>query len=619
MSEKKSDDDVVPVGETKQAQQEPEKEMTAEEIKLQQLRKKYPVAMGLDSIKPRKYKRKKDQYRSFSSIMQNEIDEASRTFVTLYSMYERKPFLEPLEDQETLENVTAEITFGISDDAFDVKITVAGEDQWLVPQANVGISFEEGFCEVSLEPVKDQYGSVDVNIEVHDVGGVSKHEFSLNIVQDKTKIEQQDDGKGKKKKKRRRTSFLVNPAAASKSSGTKVEDTGEDFEDRDENPRAWNTMHVCDWMLEVGLSKFAKTFASKEVTGAQMLNFTPEELRDSYGVAKTRDRDKFVKFLIKLREQSEIAEHSERERKMEEEAREKLRLEKEARRAVARGEGDGGGGGGSSSSSGGVGDDFRKSASEGLDPWLCGHAPRITRGECGDVDMDAYGIVYELLKIKTLDGTILHDSTFIDLCCEDGRYVMSAALGLPFLRCIGLQSIEQERVAAQRFVQRYNTRFRKNMPKQKQRQRIAVIDTLPEHYDRIDEATALFLHWPILEDLFYKKKDRFYYWTDLTTILNDCRKGCMLVVTDDSVYSPFEEDDDDELIHAEARPGNVLDGWTILRGPTTHHFSKGERKIYVYKKAASFDSGTLELLEDERDEEADDQKRLQELEEDATE
>ena len=93
----------------------------------------------------------------------------------------------------------------------------------------------------------------------------------------------------------------------------------------------------------------------------------------------------------------------------------------------------------------------------------------------------------------------------------------------------------------------------------------------------------------------------------------------MLVVTDDSVYSPFEEDDDDELIHAEARPGNVLDGWTILRGPTTHHFSKGERKIYVYKKAASFDSGTLELLEDERDEEADDQKRLQELEEDATE
>ena len=38
MSEKTSDDDVVPVGETKQAQQEPEKEMTAEDFNAQQQR-----------------------------------------------------------------------------------------------------------------------------------------------------------------------------------------------------------------------------------------------------------------------------------------------------------------------------------------------------------------------------------------------------------------------------------------------------------------------------------------------------------------------------------------------------------------------------------------------------
>tara|TARA_B100000780_G_scaffold277789_1_gene249335 strand:- start:833 stop:1909 length:1077 start_codon:yes stop_codon:yes gene_type:complete len=283
----------------------PTVELTAAELKLEQLTKKYPLAMGLQSIKPKKKRTKPDQYRSFSLIMQTEIESAAKTFVTLYSMYERKPFLEPVENQETLENVAAEITFGISDDAFEVKIEVAGEDQWLVPQSNVGVSFGDGFCELSMEPVQDQYGTVDINIEVHDVGGVSKHEFTLAIVQDQAKLLAE---KGGTKKKKRRKSAFKNPARA--------QDTGEDFEERGENPRRWNTMHVCDWMLEVGLSKFAKTFASKEVNGKLLLDLTGEMLRDSYGVAKTRDRDKFVKFLIKLRGESEIAEYAEVSSKM---------------------------------------------------------------------------------------------------------------------------------------------------------------------------------------------------------------------------------------------------------------------------------------------------------------
>ena len=180
----------------------PTVELTAAELKLEQLTKKYPLAMGLQSIKPKKKRTKPDQYRSFSLIMQTEIESAAKTFVTLYSMYERKPFLEPVENQETLENVAAEITFGISDDAFEVKIEVAGEDQWLVPQSNVGVSFGDGFCELSMEPVQDQYGTVDVNIEVHDVGGVSKHEFTLAIVQDQAKLLAEKGGTKKKKRRK---------------------------------------------------------------------------------------------------------------------------------------------------------------------------------------------------------------------------------------------------------------------------------------------------------------------------------------------------------------------------------------------------------------------------------
>ena len=124
-----------------------------------------------------------------------------------------------------------------------------------------------------------------------------------------------------------------------------------------------------------------------------------EDLRDNFGVVKTRDRDKFVFAIQKIREEAEIADYAEKAAKLENEEREKLRLEKEARRAVARGQGVSGGG-----------DEFVNSAdiaASGLDPWLCGHAPRITRGECGNVDMDAYGIMAELQKIQRLDHGML--------------------------------------------------------------------------------------------------------------------------------------------------------------------------------------------------------------------
>ena len=367
---------------------EEKKEKTETEIKFDELSKKFPLSMGLSTLKPRATKKNIEPYKGFSSIYQTEINTSSRVFVTLYSMYERKPFLEPVEDQETLENVTAEITFGISDDAFQVDVSVAETDRWLVPQDNVGVSFENGFCETSLEPVKDQYGAVDVNIEVHDVGGVSKHEFTLTIAQDQTKI----DLKSKTKKKTRRFKMT-------KSNDDGPSDTGEDFEERSPNPRRWLPMHVCDWMLEKGLSKYAKIFATKEVNGDELLKLEAEDLRDNFGVVKTRDRDKFVFAIQKIREEAEIADYAEKAAQLEDEEREKLRLEKEARRAVARGQGVSGGG-----------DEFVNSAdiaASGLDPWLCGHAPRITRGECGNVDMDAYGIMAELQKIQRLDHGML--------------------------------------------------------------------------------------------------------------------------------------------------------------------------------------------------------------------
>ena len=254
---------------------------------------------------------------------------------------------------------------------------------------------------------------------------------------------------------------------------------------------------------------------------------------------------------------------------------------------------------------------------EGLDPWLCGHAPRVNRGECGDIDMDAYGIVFELLKIKNIEQIITRNGTFIDLAASDGRYVMAAALGLNFLRLVGLQSVEEECEKAKRFINRYNTRFRKDMSRFHQSQRIAIVQTTPENYDKLEESICMYVHWPILEDLFYKKKNRFYYWTDLITILSEVRKGSMFIVTDDSCYDVFEEEEDEGIIHVETRPGNSLAGWKLIRGPTKHHFSKGERTIFIYKKVEIFDSGTLELMEDLRDEEAEDAKRMRELQEDA--
>ena len=58
--------------------------------------------------------------------------------------------------------------------------------------------------------------------------------------------------------------------------------------------------------------------------------------------------------------------------------------------------------------------------------------------------------------------------------------MMAAALGAPFLRCVGLQSIDEELVMAKRFIQRYNMRFRKEMPREKHNQRIAILPSLPE-------------------------------------------------------------------------------------------------------------------------------------------
>ena len=125
------------------------------------------------------------------------------------------------------------------------------------------------------------------------------------------------------------------------------------------------------------------------------------------------------------------------------------------------------------------------------------------------------------------------------------------------------------------------------------------------------------VHWPILEDLFYDVKHRFHYFTDLVSIMGRARRGSIMIVTDDDYQTPCDEEYDVE--YAATRPGNSLEGWHLVRGPTTHHFSQGLRNIYVYKCIETLDSGTLEMLEELRDDEEATQKRLRELEEDAVE
>ena len=444
--------------------------------KLEALKKKYPLSMGLEACKPKYTPKKKAPFKGslFSAITASEVKNGQRCFVALYEMYERRPFLEPLENQETLENVTAEITFGISDDAFRCDVIVAPEDRWLVPQNQVDVSFEEGFCEVTLTSTENQYGEADIFIEVEDVGGVSKHDFTLKVVKDVSN-EGKPDGKAKG---RRRGRGLVPRGSAGAVSGKNgdVDIQDEDFEERSDNPAYWTSVHVVDWLLEVGLSKFAKSFASKEVDGKLLLTLSAEVLRDQYGVTKPRDRTKFVKLVEKLNEDSEIAGHAERELKKDEEEREKLRLAKEERRAKARGEKGGGGGGGKNGTDDG---EFNNGTEGGVDPWLCGHVPRITRGECGRVDLDAFALTVELHKIERLDHGVFRDRTLIDFTASDARLVLTAAMTCPFLRVVGLEADEARHSTGKQFIQRYNTRYRKTFPRDKRDQRIAILQQQP--------------------------------------------------------------------------------------------------------------------------------------------
>ncbi len=573
--------------------------------KLEALQKKYPLSMGLEACKPKYTPKKAAPFKGsmFSAITASEVKNGQRCFVALYEMYERRPFLEPLENQETLENVTAEITFGISDDAFRCDVTVAPEDRWLVPQNQVDVTYEEGFCEVSLTPTENQYGEADIFVEVEDVGGVSKHDFTLKIVKDVSKDEKKD---GKKRGRRRGRGLVPRGAGSSGESKSEVDILDEDFDERSDNPAYWTNTHVVDWLLEVGLSKFAKSFASKEVDGKLLLSLSAEVLRDQYGVTKPRDRTKFVKLVERLNEESEIAAHAERELKKDEIEREKLRIAKEERRAKARGEKGGGGG-----KNGDDDDAFNDGAEGGVDPWLCGHAPRITRGECGRVDLDAFALAVELQKIERLDHGVFRDRTLIDFTASDARLVLTAAMTCSFLRVVGLEADEARYTTGKQFIQRYNSRYRKTFPKDKRSQRIAILQQSPSEYEFIADASVVIIRWPQMEDTFYKRHNRFYVWTDLISVLGKLRRASFLIVMDDADFSPADEKDP-KFRSMQARPGNGLQGF-ILRRTTPHRFSWGKQIVYTYEKREEFSNGELEFMEAMRTEDEEDQKQIADM------
>ena len=568
----------------------------------QRLYRRFPRAMALESIKPAHTKKPVETFKNgyFSAITADEIRNSRECFMVLYEIYERRPFLEMIADQATLENVPAEITFGISDDAFRCDVLVNEPDRWLVPQANVAVDFEDGFCEAILTPIDDQYGEVDVFIEVEDVGGISKHDFTLKIAEDPVKARQREEDKRKGRVRIRR------PARAGMVSADVLD---EDFEERSKNPHHWTPAHVCDWLLENGLSKFAKRFATKEVTGEQMLKLTSEELREQYGVAKPRDRTKFTMLLAKLNEEAEIAVHAEAEAQAEEAERTKLRAEKERRRAIARGHTSGGGStDGSNGNQGGAGG---KDPDSGIDPWLCGHVPRISRGECGNVDLDSYAISLELHKLLRLDHMMLRDAMLVDLMAGDARLILAAALSGPFLRLVGLESDERRRTTGKRFVERYNSRFRHSMPREKHSQRISVVADLPSDYDNIRDAQVVLCEWPRMEDTFYPDKKRFFVWTDFISILGEMRAGGALLVFDD-VNLPPPDETDPEVRSMALRPGNSLEGWKLLR-QELHRFSWGKRIVYTYRKMINMSASDLEMMEYIRDEDEAEQKQLAEL------
>lgn len=608
MAEKKEDSSALEAKLREDAEKAVLQQKEAEE-KMEALRKKFPLSMALESVKPKHFPKKEQPFREsiFSSITASEIRTNQKCLVILYEMYERKPFLEPLENQETLENVTAEITFGISDDAFRCDISVAPEDRWLIPQKQVEVSFEGGFCEVSITPTPNQYGEADIFVEVEDVGGISKHDFTLKIKKDLMKeAENSKTGKGGRGGSRSRGLISVDSGSRSRGKND-VEIQDEDFEERSENPAYWKNMHVVDWLLEVGLSKFAKSFASKEVDGKILLSLSNEDLRDQYGVIKPRDRTKFVKLIEKLNGESEIAAHAEQERKREELEREKLRLEKEARRAKARGLNSGG----AVSKEVDNDDLFDQGVDSGVDPWLCGHAPRVTRGECGRVDLDAFALTLELQKIERLDHGNFRDRTLVDLTATDARLLLTAAMTCPFLRLVGLETDEKRFRSGKQFIQRYNSRFRNTLPKSKQSQRISILQQFPSAYENIREACVVIMRWPLMEDLFYKRHDRFYIWTDLISILGSLRRASYLVVMDDEAYEPADEEDA-EYKSMQARPGNSLEGF-VLRRTTPHRFSWGKQTVYTYEKRQEFSSGELEFMEALRTEDEVEQKKLADL------
>ena len=88
----------------------------------------------------------------FRDIDLSGILTMQQVFVVLYDLYEQKPFIEQIPKQETISGYEAEITFGISDDAFRVDVEVEDGDEWLVEQKDIAVNFSGGFATAIIKP-----------------------------------------------------------------------------------------------------------------------------------------------------------------------------------------------------------------------------------------------------------------------------------------------------------------------------------------------------------------------------------------------------------------------------------------------------------------------------------
>jgi hypothetical protein len=105
-------------------------------------------------------------------------------FVTIYPVNDA-PLIEPIADAEFEQDEDIAITIPVSDvdnEISELQITAVSDNQTLISDANIGISFAGNDYTLSIMPTADLTGDADITIAVSDGETTVEQQFTISIV-----------------------------------------------------------------------------------------------------------------------------------------------------------------------------------------------------------------------------------------------------------------------------------------------------------------------------------------------------------------------------------------------------------------------------------------------------